>query len=69
MDTRAFVLYKMGIELINVYWDRDKLDWKLYETCVKWCIQNQITDISHLKQKIIGKDEYQRLWINRCKNI
>ncbi|MGO1368943.1 hypothetical protein [Senegalia sp. (in: firmicutes)] len=40
--TRAFALYKIGVELIN---------------------------ISKLEERIITKEDYEILWINRCKDL
>jgi len=64
--TRAFVLYKMGIEFINVYWDEDNFDWTLYEKCVDWCLREGIKNVSNFEERIITKEDYEILWINRC---
>jgi len=67
--TRAFALYKMGIEFINVYWDEDNLDWNLYKKCVDWCLQEGVKNISNFEERIIKKEDYKILWINRCKDL
>lgn len=59
----------MGVKCINVYWDEDNLDWKLYESCVDWCLQEDIINISKLEERIITKEDYEILWINRCKDL
>ncbi len=67
--TRAFALYKMGIEDIRCTWDEDELDWDAYQICVDWCTQEGITNISHLKQKVINSESYDLLWNNKCKKM
>ncbi|KGN00965.1 hypothetical protein Z969_08915 [Clostridium novyi A str. 4570] len=67
--TRAFAMYKMGIENIKVYWDEDELDWRVYEICVDWCTKDGIKSISHLDQRVISNDEYEILWYERCRKM
>lgn len=64
--TRAFALYKMGIGNIRCIWDEDNLDWQAYQICVDWCIGEGITNISHLKKRVIDHDSYEISWHDRC---
>ncbi len=64
--TRALVLYKKGIEKINIYWDQDKLNWLQYLVCVDWCQQSGINDISDLETRILGHKKYKKLWLDKC---
>lgn len=67
--TRAFALFKMGIEAIRCIWDEDNLDWEAYHICVDWCIEEGITNISHLKGKVIDNNTYEVLWHDRCRKM
>lgn len=67
--TRAFALYKMGIDNIRAYWDEDELDWDAYQICVDWCVEEGIRNISHLEQKVINNEAYEVLWYDRCRNM
>lgn len=65
--TRAFVIYKMGIAEICCIWDTDILDLELYQNCFDWCLNVDISNISHLN--IINHYEYKILWYNRCERL
>jgi len=67
--TRAFVLHQLGAKKIRVYWDPDELDWEAYQICVDWCVTENIYDISHLKNRLLQRDQYERLWHNRCREM
>ncbi|MFA9466448.1 MAG: hypothetical protein ACERKN_19470 [Velocimicrobium sp.] len=67
--TRAFALFKMGIKDIRCTWDEDNLNWEAYQICVDWCMEDGISNISHLEQKVINKDSYEILWCDRCKKM
>lgn len=67
--TRAFALYKMGVEEIHCVWDEDDLDLEAYQICVDWCIEEGITNISHLEKRVIKHDTYEMLWHDRCRKM
>ncbi len=67
--TRAFVLFKLGVKKIHVYWDRDEMDWEAYQICVDWCVSEGILNISHLEPRLLDSEQYKRLWINRCEKM
>lgn len=69
--TRAFVLWKNGVQKIEVYWESEDedLDWELYEVCVNWCKDAQIRSIEDLGGKIIDSTSYKEKWINRCQKM
>ena len=66
--TRAFVLWQKGYNQIEVEWENEELDWKIYQTCVKWCEDYEIHTIADLKNRIISHKRYQVEWIQRCQN-
>ncbi len=67
--TRAFKLYQMGLKKIRCFWDQDELDWQAYQVCVDWCIEKGIRDISHLEQRILDDEDYEKLWHERCRRM
>lgn len=65
--TRALAAYLCGITEVPVYWDEDELDWEAYGICVEWCEQKRIYTIGDLKDRVISREEYEILWLKRCK--
>lgn len=39
---RAFFAYKHHLTKIPIEWDKDDLDWELYDICIQWCIDAKI---------------------------
>lgn len=37
--TRAFILWKNGVQKIEACWEAEDedLDWELYDVCINWC--------------------------------
>ncbi|MBY9002398.1 MAG: hypothetical protein KGD73_00350 [Candidatus Lokiarchaeota archaeon] len=66
---RAFILWQRGERKVRIEWEDEDLDWELYRICVKWCEEEGIFNISDLKDRIIDNEEYEELWLNRCKNM
>ena len=66
---RAFLLWQRGEKKVRVEWEDEDLDWVLYEICVKWCEEEGIFNISDLKDRVVDNEEYDELWLNRCKNM
>lgn len=65
--TRATAAYLCGITEVPVYWDEDELDWDAYSICVKWCKEEGIYTIGDLRDRVISSQEYEVLWLKRCK--
>ncbi len=65
--TRALAAYLSGLSQIRVCWDEDDLDWEAYEICVAWCRADGIRSIADLKDRVIGEEDYERLWYGRCR--
>ncbi len=64
--TRALVALLQGLSEVPVYWEYEELDWEAYEICVKWCRDEGIRTISDLKNRVVSKDDYRVLWLDRC---
>jgi hypothetical protein len=66
---RAFILWQRGEKMVRVEWEDEDLDWDIYKICVKWCEEEGIFNISDLKDRVVDNEEYDELWLNRCKNM
>lgn len=69
--SRAYVAYKNGLTEIPITYDNDdmvsgEVGQKLYRADMEWCNRFHIGNISHLENRILTSEEYQRLWITRC---
>jgi len=64
--TRAFAAFLQGLSEVPVYWEYEELDWNAYEICVKWCKDEGIRTIADLKNRVVSKDDYRVLWLDRC---
>jgi len=59
--TRALAAFLSGHPEIRVFWDEDELDWEAYAICVQWCREEGIRTIADLKDRVIPREEYERL--------
>lgn len=69
--SRAYVAYKNGLTHIPIAYDKDEivvdeLGQKLYGTDIEWCERLHLRNISDLSNRILGSEEYNRLWVERC---
>ena len=69
--SRAFVAYKNGIKTVPIIYDRSELvagevTLQLYNADIEWCDRFHIEKISDLEKRIITKEAYSRLWMERC---
>ncbi|MHA1672576.1 MAG: hypothetical protein ACTSYI_03025 [Promethearchaeota archaeon] len=64
--TRAFLAHENGLSKVPVYWETEEYDWELYEICIQWCQEEKILHISELKNKILEKKSFEKLWIGKC---
>jgi hypothetical protein len=67
--TRAFAAFLRGVSEIRVVWDEDELDWEAYRICVEWCETEGIYTIADLKDRVITPEEYEVLWLDRCREM
>ena len=69
--SRAFVAYMHGITQVPIVYENAEMvagkeGQILYHADIEWCERFGIKNISHLKNRIISQEEYQKLWIGRC---
>ncbi len=67
--TRAFAAFMNNQTEIRAVWDEDDEDWEAYKICVQWCKDEGIHKIADLKDRVIPSDEYEKLWLNRCRDM
>jgi hypothetical protein len=67
--TRAFAAYRAGFTEVPVIWDTDDLDWRAYRICVDWCRAEGIRTVMDLAGRVVGPEDYQRLWLDRCRRM
>ena len=69
--TRAFIAYKNGVSVLPALYDNDdiivnQVGQMLYKADIEWCSRFKLSHIKHLENRILSKDAYQKLWIERC---
>jgi hypothetical protein len=67
--TRAFAAHLAGRKEIEVFWDEDELDWEAYQICVDWCLEEGIRTIADLNGRVIGAEQYETQWLERCRRM
>jgi hypothetical protein len=65
--SRAFAAYVRGCGEVRVVWDEDPLDWEAYARCVDWCQQGDIRSVADLKNRVVGNEQFETLWLDRCR--
>ena len=64
--TRLLALIMTGHVEVECEWEDLEMSWEAYRVCVNWCKDEGILNAFHLKERIIGNEEYQKLWLDRC---
>lgn len=69
--SRAFVAYQMGLTHVPILYDMDDLvaghtGRLLYSADIEWCNRFGLKDIRCLQDRIVDRETYERLWIERC---
>jgi len=65
--TRLLAWYLHGYKEVECEWEDLEMDWDAYRICVQWCREENIDTIADLKDRILEPDEYQILWLDRCR--
>ena len=65
--TRALAAHLAGLSRIRVSREEDDLDWEAYEICVAWCQAEGLRSVADLKDRVVGEEDYERLWHKRCR--
>jgi hypothetical protein len=67
--TRAFCAFLKGYKKLNVCQEEDDIDLQAYKICLQWCLEENITNIGDLANRIINRETYEKLWIQRCSEM
>jgi hypothetical protein len=67
--TRAFAAFLRGLVEVPVFWDEDELDWEAYRICVAWCREAGVLTVVDLADRILGPEDYELLWRERCRQM
>ena len=67
--TRAFAAWRAGLREVPLVWDADELDWELYQICVDACLEQGISNITHLENRVLPPEEYREKWNLWCDDI
>jgi hypothetical protein len=65
--TRLLAWYLHGHKEVECEWEDLEMDWDAYRICVQWCSEEGIHSIADLKDRILNPEEYQVLWLDRCR--
>jgi len=66
-NTRLLAWYLHGYKEVECEWEDLEMDWDAYRICVQWCRAENIDTIADLKDRILDPEEYQVLWLDRCR--
>lgn len=66
---RAYAFYFLGYKQIKVIPDTDDLDWEAYRICVQWCLENGISSVKDLENRIVNEKDFDLLWNKRCDEL
>ncbi|MCE7735078.1 MAG: hypothetical protein GPJ54_09390 [Candidatus Heimdallarchaeota archaeon] len=67
--TRVLAQFQIGKRTINACWEDLDMDWREYQICIDWCKEEEITSIKDLENRIVSNDDYQVLWLKRCRDM
>lgn len=65
--TRLLAWYLHGYKEVECEWEDVEMDWEAYRICVQWCREEGIQSIADLNDRILSPDDYQILWLDRCR--
>ncbi|UCE09578.1 MAG: hypothetical protein JSW61_11480 [Candidatus Thorarchaeota archaeon] len=65
--TRLLAWYVSGAQDVEIVWEDTEMDWEAYAICVRWCKEEGITTAKDLKSRLVGPEQYQALWLDRCR--
>lgn len=65
--TRLLAWYLHGYKEVECEWEDVEMDWDAYRICVQWCREEGIQSIADLNDRILSPDDYQILWLDRCR--
>lgn len=67
--SRTLAAWRSGRREVVAIWEEDDLDWEAYHVCVGWCLQEGISSIAQLADRVVSGREFERLWLDRCREL
>jgi len=67
--TRGLAWFLNDHHEIPCIWEDEVLDWEAYRICVQWCKEEGIISMEDLGDRIVPHEEYERIWLGRCKTM
>ena len=69
--TRAYVAYKRGVSILPVFYDNEdmitnRIGHMQYKADIDWCKRFKLSHVKQLGNRILSKNAYQKLWMERC---
>ena len=65
--TRLLAWFLNGYREVECEWEDTEMDWDAYRVCMQWCREEGIQTIADLKSRIISPEDYEVLWLDRCR--
>lgn len=67
--TRAVAAVLAGEETLRVRHDPDRPDLDVYETCLGWCADAEITESADLVGRLVSHETFDEQWVQRCQAL
>lgn len=67
--TRALAAHLREALELTVCWETRELDWDACRTRAEWCRQEGIRTIAGLAGRIVPPAQFERLWLQRCRDL
>jgi hypothetical protein len=65
--TRLLAWFLNGHDDVDCEWEDTDMDWDEYRVCMQWCKDEGIQTVADLADRIITPEEYEVLWLDRCR--
>jgi hypothetical protein len=67
--TRALALMLRGLDEAPTVEEDEELGWEEYRIYVFWCKEEGVHSVADLRDRILGDEEYETLWLERCRRM
>jgi hypothetical protein len=65
--TRLLAWFLKGYKEVACVWEDIEMDRDAYRICVQWCKDEGIESVANLQERVVGPEQYQILWLDRCR--
>jgi hypothetical protein len=67
--TRALAAWLRGERTVQAVVETEELDWEAYRIAVGWCTSEGIRSVADLACRIVPRDVYAAVWLERCRRM